>query len=118
MGTGSLITNQYKYMSDSWHPGRNPGSDLPIPNSQDNIPNDRFVHDASFLRLKNLSVSYTLATEERTGKWLRAITVSVSGNNLLLWEKYNGYDPEVSTSRVGSTLRRMDDGGLTPRTAQ
>lgn len=110
MGTGSDISNQYKYMINAWHPVRNPNSDIPRVDSQDNIPCDRFVYDASYLRLKSASVSYTFNLANSTRNLIRSLTLTAAGNNLFLWKKYNGYDPEVSTKSEGSTIRRMDNG--------
>jgi TonB-linked SusC/RagA family outer membrane protein len=110
MGTGSLLTNQYKYMVNAWHPIRNPNSDYPRSNSDDNIPTDRFVHDASFLRLKNVSLGYTFNLLKLTRNAIKSLALTASGNNLYLLKYYNGYDPEVSTQSGGSTIRRMDDG--------
>ncbi len=110
MGTGSRFTNQFKYMVNAWHPIRNPDSDYPRANSKDQIPSDRFVHSASFLRLKNASLSYRFNLQKLTDNKLNTLTLFGSGNNLFLWKKYNGYDPEVSTVSEGSTIRRMDNG--------
>ena len=59
--SGSYYTNQYRYMLDAWHPVRNPESDLPRAGQMAGaaLPSSFMVHDASYLRLKNLSVSYT-----------------------------------------------------------
>lgn len=110
MGTGTYLCNQFKYMTNAWHPERNPYSDIPRADSKDDIPNDRFVHDASFLRLKNISLSYTFNLGLHTKGLLKSLTLTASGNNLYLWKKYNGYDPEVSTQSGGATIRRMDNG--------
>lgn len=110
MGTGTYLTNQFRYMVNAWHPVRNPTSDYPRADSKDDIPNDRFVHDASFLRFKNLSVGYPLDLKKATKSKLQSLTLTLSGNNLALWKYYNGYDPEVSTESEGSTIRRMDNG--------
>lgn len=110
MGTGSRFTNQFRYMVNAWHPVRNPDSDYPRANSKDQIPSDRFVHDASFIRLKNMSISYKFDIKNLTQGKLKDLIVVASGNNLLLWKRYNGYDPEVSTVSEGSTIRRMDNG--------
>ncbi len=110
MGNGSPYTNQYKYMQNSWHPVRNPNSNLPMAGSYDALPSDRLVHDASYLRLKNISASYTFDMRKVTKNRLRDIRVSVSGENLYLWKKYNGFDPDVSTSSSNSALRRVDIG--------
>lgn len=110
MGTGTYLSNQFRYMVNAWHPVRNPTSDYPRADSKDDIPNDRFVHDASFLRLKNVSVGYAFNLAKVTRNALKSVTLTASGNNLYLWKHYNGYDPEVSTESEGSTIRRMDNG--------
>lgn len=110
MGTGTYLSNQFRYMVNAWHPVRNPNSDYPRADSKDDIPNDRFVHDASFLRLKNISLGYTFNMDKLTNKAIKSLTLSANGNNLYLWKHYNGYDPEVSTESEGSTIRRMDNG--------
>ncbi len=105
---GSAFTNQYRYMKDSWHPTR-PDSNIPAPYFSDELPSSRMVYDASYLRLKNVTLSYTFDMRKVT-RHLRDITVSASGENLYLWKYYNGYDPDVSTNSSGSTIRRMDNG--------
>ncbi|PST83163.1 SusC/RagA family TonB-linked outer membrane protein [Pedobacter yulinensis] len=110
MGTGTYLSNQFRYMVNAWHPVRNPTSDYPRADSKDDIPNDRFVHNASFLRLKNATISYNFVLDKMTRNAVKSLTLSVSGNNLYLWKYYNGYDPEVSTESEGSTIRRMDNG--------
>ncbi len=114
---GSTFTNQYRYMLDSWHPVRNPESNLPRAGSVDtHVPSDLMIHDASFLRLKNVTLGYTFDLRKKI-KWMRDITVSVSGENLWLWKKYNGFDPDVSSEGTSSTLRRVDLGAYPkPRT--
>ena len=66
------------------------------------------VHDASYLRLKNITVGYTFDFSDKC-KFIRDLQVSVSGENLYLWKKYNGFDPDVSSSE-DATLRRVDMG--------
>jgi TonB-linked SusC/RagA family outer membrane protein len=115
--SGSTFTNQYRYMLDSWHPVRNPNSDIPRAGSIDaHVPSDFEVHDASYLRLKNINIGYTFDFSKRC-KWMKNMTVSVSGENLWLWKKYNGFDPDVSSEGTSSTLRRVDLGAYPkPRT--
>ena len=96
-------------MQNSWQPVRNPNSNLPMAGSYDALPSD--------LRLKNISASYTFDMRKVTKNRLRDIRVSVSGENLYLWKKYNGFDPDVSTSSSNSALRRVDIGAYPkPRT--
>ena len=108
---GGNTTNQYRYMVNSWHPVRNPDSDYPRAGGtmSKDVPSDRMVYDASYVRLKNVSLGYTLDMSKKV-KWLKDITFNLSGENLLLWKKYNGFDPDVSSSGSESTLRRLDMG--------
>lgn len=57
-----------------------------------------FIQDASYLRLKNLYLSYTLPEAISKKIASQGITVYVSGDNLITWTKYEGNDPE----RAGS----------------
>ena len=60
---------------------------------------DRLLEDASFLRWKNLMVSYTLP-----GKWLtplrfvEGVRIYAQGQNLLTFTKFQGMDPESSSN--------------------
>ena len=110
MGTGTYLSNQYRYMVNAWHPVRNPTSDIPRADSKDDIPTDRFIYDASFLRLKNASISYVFDLAKKTNNKFKSVTLTAAGNNIFLLKKYNGYDPEVSTDSGSSTIRRMDNG--------
>lgn len=117
MGNGSTNTNQYRYMLDAWHPVRNPNSDIPRAGSNDGIASDRMVHDASYFRLKNLAVGYTWNTSRLTRNAIRDVQFVLSGDNLVVWKKYNGFDPDVSSQSGTSTLRRVDIGAYPkPRT--
>ncbi|MDE7408029.1 MAG: SusC/RagA family TonB-linked outer membrane protein, partial [Muribaculaceae bacterium] len=106
---GSQFTNQYRYMLDAWHPVRHPESNYPRAGILDTaVPSDFAVHDATYLRLKNVSVGYTFDLKGKC-KFMRDIQLTLSGENLFLWKKYNGFDPDVSTSD-DATLRRVDMG--------
>ncbi|MBQ7517497.1 MAG: TonB-dependent receptor [Bacteroidales bacterium] len=107
---GSTMTNQYRYMLNSWHPVRNPDSNLPRAGSVDSaLPSDFMIYDASYIRFKTLSVSYTFDLSKKI-KWLKDITLTAVGDNLFLWKNYNGFDPDVSSEGTSSTLRRADIG--------
>lgn len=97
LGSGSTTSNQYRYMLNRWHPENNPDSDIVGAYCQDRYGSNRFVHSASYIRLKGLSLSYSL---HPNCKWMRELTMTLSGDNLILWTPYNGYDPDVTTSSV------------------
>lgn len=77
--------------------------------------NEHWIEDASFVKLRELSVRYRL-----TGNQLRAVpiagafdglTFSLSGRNLVTWSDYNGYDPEVGRAGGGvgsAAIARVD----------
>jgi TonB-linked SusC/RagA family outer membrane protein len=62
----------------------------------------RYLEDASFLRLRNISLAYTLDKEllEKT-KLFTSVRVYVQGQNLLTFTKWRGFDPE---SNISSTF--------------
>jgi len=110
LGNASILTTGLQYMVNRWQPVRNPDGELPRPNGQDNIPNDRFLYDASFLRLKAASIGYVFDLTKVTASKLKTLALSLNGSNLLLLKHYIGWDPEVNTSGTSSTLRRIDNG--------
>ena len=76
-----------------------------IENGNRNTPSDRQVFDGSFLRLKNINLGYNF--NFKNGNSLR---LYISGQNLLTWTKYPGYDPEVRTYTRNPQKRGVDFG--------
>lgn len=72
---------------------------------------DRFVEHASFLRLKHIHLGYTLPKGVASKLSLSAINVFLSGQNLLTWTKYTGFDPEVTS---GNNVSPGTDAGIYP----
>lgn len=60
-------------------------------------PTSWFVEDGSFVRLRDLSISYDLIRIVKLN-WVKRISVTASGRNLLTFTKYSGFDPENTTS--------------------
>ena len=102
--------NQFASYANRWTP-ENPTSDIPAAtnSSSNRVISSRIIEDGSYLRLKNATVSYTFDLRKKT-RLLRDITLAVTGENLWLWTKYNGFDPDVSSEGTSSTLRRVDMG--------
>lgn len=59
----------------------------------------RFIEDASFLRLKTLSIGYQIPKRIASKIGFRQIKINLSGQNLYTWTDYQGYDPEASIRR-------------------
>jgi TonB-linked SusC/RagA family outer membrane protein len=72
------------------------------------------VDDASFVKLREMSLSYSLGN---IIKGMDNLEVSLTGRNLYSWDKYFGYDPETSSAGQSSVLRGIDFGNVPiPRT--
>lgn len=71
------------------------------------------VEDASFLRLSNLTLGYTLPTRLVRKMRLDRLRFYFTASNLFVITKYSGYDPEVSTR--GNSLTPGVDYGAYPR---
>jgi TonB-linked SusC/RagA family outer membrane protein len=69
-----------------------------------------YVEDASFVKLREVTLSYDLPTQMLSRFWSGANTarVSVSGRNLLTFTDYTGLDPEVSNFGNQNIARNID----------
>jgi TonB-linked SusC/RagA family outer membrane protein len=90
---------------------------LPVFSSQESnkdisayIYSDRFIEDASYLRLDNVTLGYNFPSFFRG---MRSMRVYISGNNLAVITGYRGIDPEVS---LGGLTPGLDNKDYYPRT--
>ena len=65
------------------------------------LGSDRFVEDASFVRMSYIQLAYNFKQKMLKPLGLRRLNVSLSGQNLLCWSKYSGTDPEHSPGAWG-----------------
>ncbi len=71
------------------------------------------IDDGSFVKLRELSLSYNFGNMRA----FKDLTLSVSGRNLVSWDNYKGYDPEVNSGGQSTILRGVDFGSVPiPRT--
>jgi TonB-linked SusC/RagA family outer membrane protein len=63
-----------------------------------------FIEDASWVRLRSMSVGYSLPKKWIQNSIVKNINLSVTGNNLFLWTGYDGFDPESTTTSSGSNV--------------
>jgi len=61
-----------------------------------------FIEDASWTRLRNLSLSYKIPAKWLKTNLIKDATLTFTGNNLILWTDYSGFDPETSSTPAGS----------------
>ncbi len=74
---------------------------------------DYFYEDASFLRLRNISLSYDFSSLIKN-KVFRRVQLTLTGRNILTFTKYTGFDPEISSGASNSAFDRGVDHDSTP----
>ena len=67
------------------------------------------IDDGSFVKLRELALSYDVGA---IGKVFKGLTISASGRNLISWDNYKGYDPEVNSGGQSTILRGIDFGSV------
>ncbi len=110
--------NKYEiYYTDRWH-GEGTSNRYPRATYVDANQNFRVssmnIYDGDYLRLKNLTIGYTLPTNLTSKIMINRLRVFYNGTNLLTWTKYPGSDPEVGAYGWNATLGI--DKGLYPPT--
>ncbi|WP_432670349.1 SusC/RagA family TonB-linked outer membrane protein [Flavobacterium sp. SM2513] len=89
---------------NSWTP-TNTNTDIPQARiSRSFVNSDRWVDDASYVRLKNISIGYDFSKSVLSKINLTNARVFVSAQNLWTLTNYKGVDPEVSYSNSSSNL--------------
>ena len=118
-GEYGLYMNQTAATANYWSPS-NPNSNIPTPRSgfgnNNLVMSDRFLESASYLRLQNVRIGYNLPA--RWAKYIKMshLKVFASGQNLYVFTKYSGLDPEVGSLDQNPTLQNIDYGRYpTPR---
>ena len=62
------------------------------------VVSDLYIQDGSYLRLKNLTLGYTLPRNLTQRIGISRLRVYAMAENLFTWTKYWGFDPEIGTS--------------------
>jgi TonB-linked SusC/RagA family outer membrane protein len=108
--SGSRFLNQTEAMLNRWQ-SEGQVTDVPKVTYKDPMGNgrfsDRWIEDGSYLRLKNVTLSYAIPFRS---EYIQKITVWGSAGNLLTLTKYLGSDPEFSLT--SSVLGQGIDRGL------
>jgi TonB-linked SusC/RagA family outer membrane protein len=116
MATPGVMVNQPRELLNVWSPANPDGIIMPYTSGSSNATNvltDHFtnstasVSDASFIRLKNIQLSYKIPSQSTI---LKEAQLYVQGQNLLTWTKYFGIDPEFVTSGFLPPLKTLSMG--------
>lgn len=105
---GNVLKDVYY---NHWTPDR---TDAKYPNLISNLNlklSDRFVYDATYLRLKNVELSYAIPCK---GSFLKKAKVYVSGQNLVTFTSYPLWNPDVNAKGGGASLTQGVDDSCYP----
>jgi len=83
-----------------WTPD-NQDTDVPSflgTNNYEQNQSSRWLEDGSYLRVKNITIGYTLPESICNSINISSLRLYVTGNNLITFTEYTGYDPEASTN--------------------
>ncbi|QMV69628.1 TonB-dependent receptor [Sphingobacterium paramultivorum] len=95
--------NQTTVVLDRW---RVPGQITNVPKAGFDMKNSTyFVEDGSYLRMKNVSLGYSISPERLKRIGIHKIQPYLSVSNLFTLTKYSGMDPEVNQYSGGSDSR-------------
>ena len=70
-------------------------------NAYNYLGSDRYVEDASYLRLSYLQLSYSFEPDWLKKFGMKSLNLYASADNLCFWTKYTGLDPEVASGDKG-----------------
>ncbi|WP_300702504.1 TonB-dependent receptor [Bacteroides sp.] len=103
--------NQSTEVLNRW---KKPGDITNIPRaliSTENVKaSSRWVEDGSYLRVKNITLSYEFPTRMLKKIFLNRLQVYTSAQNLITFTKYKGFDPEVNQFGNSATVQGIDWG--------
>lgn len=110
------VNNQSTAVLRRW---RNPGDVTDMPRALYGVGynwlgSDRYVEDASFVRLSSVTMRYNFTTDLLKRFNLKSGSVYVTGQNLYTWTKYTGQNPDVTSSGNSSPFKYAQDDALTP----
>jgi hypothetical protein len=114
---GDWFDNQTRDQLNRW---QKPGDITDVPQARLNlsgaVPNgisasSRYVYDGSYVRLKTVTLGYTLPSSVVSKIKMNSVRVYVTGQNLLTFTDYPGWDPEVNADyrAQGSNVNQGSD---------
>lgn len=99
------LYNFEDHVKNFWH-GEGTSNSEPRPSSggYNFLPSSRFIQDGSFIRLRNISIGYTLPEKVNEAINAGSIRIYISGTNVFTITDYTGYTPEILGGPVDNGL--------------
>lgn len=105
--------NQSVAVLDRWTP-ENRDTDMPRAIGKGNVYNvynsTRFVENGTYVRLKSITLNYRIIENNPKIKAIQGLSVYLTGQNLLTFTSYSGFDPEVNAFGTSATELGIDYG--------
>lgn len=104
---GFYPTFNQQVLADGWSRWEKPGDIATHPrpveggNNNSNKPSSRYLEDASYLRMRNVTLSYDLPKNVLNKIGLTDVNIYVSGENLVTFTDFSGVDPAVTGNENG-----------------
>ncbi len=107
--------NFEKHVFDRWTgPGTSDTEPKPSFGGYNYTPSDRFIQDGSFVRLRSVTLGYTMPSSLIKKELIQQLRVYIKGSNLFTLSKFTGYSPEIGSYDV---LSNGIDFGIYPITS-
>lgn len=119
--SGILLINQTGDQVDRWYQtGDEVDNPVHNPFQIDANPSTRWLQDGSYIRLKNINITYRFSPESLSSLGLNSLSIFVGGANLFTITNYDGYDPDVSyfdplDGIIGQNISRGIDNFTAPQ---
>ena len=93
--------NFEKHVFSRWTgPGTSNNEPRPSFGGYNFTPSDRFIQDGSFIRLRSVTLGYTLPARLSQKAYMQQLRVYLKGSNLFTLTKFTGYTPEIGSYDV------------------
>ncbi len=93
--------NFEKHVFSRWTgPGTSNSEPRPSFGGYNFTPSDRFIQDGSFIRLRSVTLGYTLPARISQKAFMQQLRVYVKGSNLFTLTRFTGYTPEIGSYDV------------------
>jgi hypothetical protein len=101
--TANPWSNKLAIVNERWSP-ENPNNTLTSFNTGasgnfNSAAYSRFIEDGSYLRLSNITMGYKLPSKSAKSIGLKSLRIYAAIDNVFVWTKYSGWDPDVSVGR-------------------
>jgi len=103
-----------EYLQNAWTPENHSNTYARITSNDDaigsNVASSAYIENGSYLKLKNLTIGYTLPTSLISRLALARVRIYVSSQNLFTITGYKGLDPEIGAQGGNATQNGIDNG--------